>query len=87
MKKEVTYYLEDPKRLTEISQSELNDWIAEMPFHQPLHMLAGMKAKMDGHQTDNSHKVYAAYFAEDYEKTNSKKVKNNNQRNKNTKQL
>ena len=87
MKKEVTYYLEDPTRLNEISQSELNNWIAEMPFHQPLHMLAGMKAKIEGHRTDDSHKVYAAHFAEDYEIINKKQAKNKNQRNKNTKQL
>ena len=67
MKKEITYYLEDTSRLKEISQTEMDAWIAEMPFHQPLQMLAGIKSEMDGHATDNGSNVYAAYFAEDFE--------------------
>ncbi len=87
MKKEVTYYLEDTSRLNEISHSELKAWIAEMPFHQPLQMLAGIKSEMDGHKTDTDHKVYAAYFAEDYELNKKNRAKKNNLQNKNTKQL
>jgi len=78
MKKEVKYYLEDISRLSKISQSELDGWIAEMPFHQPLQLLASIKSEMDGHQTDENRKVHAAYFAEDYESpqmSNAKKSK------------
>lgn len=87
MKKDITYYLEDTSRLGEISQTELDTWIAEMPFHQPLQMLAGIKAEMDGPKTDSHPKVYAAYFAVDFESTKKVKSRKNNQRNKNTKQL
>jgi len=87
MKKEVTYYLEDTSRLNEISQSDLDKWIAEMPFHQPLQILASIKSEMENISLRNNNKVYAAYFAEDYELIKSGRSKNNNQRNKNTKQL
>ena len=87
MKKEVTYYLEDTSRLKEISHSELQAWIAEMPYHQPLQMLAEIKSEMDGHKSDKDGRVYAAYFAEDYESIKNIKSKKKNQRNKNTNQL
>jgi hypothetical protein len=75
MKKEVKYYLEDISRLDKISRSELDAWVAEMPFHQPLQMLASIKSEMDGHQTDENRKVHAAYFAEDYEIAKKSKAK------------
>ena len=67
MKKEVSYYLEDTSRLNEISQSELDAWIAEMPFHQPLQLLAGIKSEMSSASDLSGSKVHATYFAEDYE--------------------
>ena len=86
MKKEIKYYLEDISRLSKISQSELDAWVAEMPFSQPLQMLAGIKSKMEGHQTDVNGKVHAAYFAEDYEPIQKSKAKRSKLQEKEVKQ-
>lgn len=84
MKKEVTYYLEDTSRLGEISQAELDAWIEEMPFHQPLRILASIKAEMEGLNAENKNKVFSAYFAEDFESVSNRSSKKDIKKNKNT---
>ena len=75
MKKDVSYYLEDTTRLNEISQEELNAWINEMPFHQPLQLLGNIKSEMEGEEDDVKNGNYGLYFVEDFESFKEKKKK------------
>ena len=68
MKKNVSYYLDDPQRLKDVSIEQLDEWIEEMPFHQPLRLLKKLKLEQGSSTSDDS--SYAAYFAEDYQSPN-----------------
>lgn len=67
MKKNIAYYLEDTSRLSEIDNKDLNDWLAEMPYSQPLRLLVKLKEEQGGNTSDEAAQVYGAYYAEDYE--------------------
>lgn len=73
MKNKIAYYLEDPKRLDEVTLHELNRWIEQMPYSQPLRLLADMKSDRFVANQDEKIGTYGAYFAEDYEWSNSQK--------------
>ncbi|MFT6780926.1 MAG: hypothetical protein ACJA1A_000844 [Saprospiraceae bacterium] len=74
MKKNIAYYLEDPERLSEISLHELNKWVEEMPYSQPLRLLVDMKSEKFV-SANESNTNYGAYFAEDYEPLTKKATK------------
>lgn len=73
MKNKIAYYLEDPKRLDEVTLHELNRWIEEMPYSQPLRLLADMKSDRFVANQDEQIGTYGAFFAEDYEWSNKQK--------------
>lgn len=75
MKKNIAYYLEDPERLSEISLQELNKWIEDMPYSQPLRLLVDMKSDMNTAADNNSNQRYGVYFAQDYEPLSKKETK------------
>ncbi len=67
MKKNIAYYLEDPERLSEISLHDLNKWVEEMPYSQPLRLLMDLKSDQFVSSLDEDNSRYGTYFAEDYE--------------------
>ena len=75
MKKNIAYYLEDPERLSEISLHELNKWVEEMPYSQPLRLLVDLKSDQFVSSVDEDSTRYGTYFAEDYEPLSVKKNK------------
>ena len=75
MKKNIAYYLEDPERLSEISLHELNKWVEEMPYSQPLRLLVDMKSEKFVSIANENNTNYGAYFAEDYEPLTKKATK------------
>ncbi|MGK0314557.1 MAG: hypothetical protein ACI86M_000777 [Saprospiraceae bacterium] len=75
MKKNIAYFLEDPERLSEISLHELNKWVEEMPFSQPLRLLVDMKSEKFVSSVTEDNASYGAYFAEDYEPLTKKTTK------------
>ena len=76
MKKNIAYYLEDPERLSEISLHELNKWVEEMPYSQPLRLLVDMKSEKFVSTSGEGSSNYGLYFAEDYEPLSKKETKN-----------
>lgn len=75
MKKNIAYYLEDPSRLSEISLHELNKWVEEMPYSQPLRLLVDIKSEQFVSNSSQDVTSYGAYFAEDYEPLSKKAIK------------
>ena len=75
MKKNIAYYLEDPERLSEISLLELNQWVEEMPYSQPLRLLVDMKSEKNTSDVDKDNDSYCVYFAQDYEPLSKKETK------------
>ena len=75
MKKNIAYYLEDPKRLSEISLHELNKWVEEMPYSQPLRLLVDKKREKFVSTANEDNTSYGTYFAGDYEPVTKKAAK------------
>jgi len=74
MKKDLKYYLENTSRLSEVSIEELDSWIEEMPYSQPLRLLMSMKREQEVN-IDKNDQVYGAFFAQDYEHGSYSKAK------------
>lgn len=76
MKKSISYYLSDLTRLADVSVQELEGWIHEAPYSQPLHKLLSLKLKQSGQIGSEVEYQNAAYhnIDLDHDYIKSKKV-------------
>ena len=70
MIKSITYYLEDPNRLDDVSLQDLAAWIEEAPYSQPLHKLMDLKVKRAGKPISDVAYQNAAYHNADLDLNN-----------------
>jgi len=77
MNKSLTYYFEDFTRLDEISMNEMESWVAEMPFSQPLHKLHQLKCLRLGIRVEEVQHQNSAYHSTDHDSSDNEKAVEN----------